>query len=394
AEDDAFFPYLVIGIDRELSTRNKLPQYNTVADAVRLLRESKNIVVLTGAGVRYPPLAFPRFPYFSARKLMLTPTDALQISTSLGIPDFRSKSTGLYSKLEHLGLNDPQEVFDIEVFREDPTIFYSIAGNILPRGDRCTPTHAFIRLLQDKGKLLTNYTQNIDNLEAVAGIAPDKLIQCHGSFATASCILCGYRVPGETIHGEIRRRVVPQCPRCLASRQGRGTKRKRNSGGVKQHKRNKSKRSYNNSDEEDDSNIPQGCWMKQPDITFFGENLHDKYEHRLEKHDCDIVDLVIVIGTSLNVAPVKNMIGKIPPTVPQIFINRDPVDHLDFDIDMLGNCDTVVAELCRRAGWDLRHEMIPKHEQVTVTPAEDRESRFFFTTAASMPSTITTASEP
>lgn len=28
------------------------------------------------------------------------------ISASLGIPDFRSKGTGLYSILDHLGLND------------------------------------------------------------------------------------------------------------------------------------------------------------------------------------------------------------------------------------------------------------------------------------------------
>lgn len=43
-----------------------------------------------------------------------------QISTSLGIPDFRSKGSGLYSRLEGLGLSDPQEVFDIDVFNDDP----------------------------------------------------------------------------------------------------------------------------------------------------------------------------------------------------------------------------------------------------------------------------------
>lgn len=158
-------------------------------------------------------------------------------------------------------MNDPQEVFDIQVFREDPTIFYSIASNILPSGNKCTPTHAFIRLLQDKGKLLTNYTQNIDNLEGVAGIYPEKLIQCHGSFATASCILCGYQVPGEAIHAEIRNKVVPQCPRCLSGRYDPGMKRKRNSSS-KQQKKPRRKRDYDDSDEEDDCSIPKGCWMK------------------------------------------------------------------------------------------------------------------------------------
>lgn len=147
--DDAYRTLLVLAISRELSKRAKLPNYNSVDDAVELLKKSRNIIVLTGAG----------------------------ISTSLGIPDFRSAGTGLYSKLAHLGLNDPQEVFNIEVFKEDPTIFFSVARDILPEIKRFSPTHAFIALLQQKDKLLTNYSQNIDNIESIAGISPDKLVQ-------------------------------------------------------------------------------------------------------------------------------------------------------------------------------------------------------------------------
>lgn len=51
---------------------------------------------------------------------------------------------------------------------------------------------------------------------------------------------------------------------------------------------------------------------------------------------------------------------------------------MEFDVDLLGNCDTVVAELCRRAGWELKHEMIPKNEQVEVVLAEGSASRYFF----------------
>lgn len=51
APDEAFHPLLAIAISREFSRRPKLPQYNTIDDAVKLLKESKNIVVLTGAGV-------------------------------------------------------------------------------------------------------------------------------------------------------------------------------------------------------------------------------------------------------------------------------------------------------------------------------------------------------
>lgn len=147
--DEAYRSLLLLAMTREMSKRPKLRNWNTVDDAVHLLKTCKNIIVLTGAG----------------------------ISTSLGIPDFRSAGTGLYSKLAHLGLNDPQEVFNITVFREDPTIFFSVARDILPETERFSPTHAFIAMLQQKGKLLTNYSQNIDNLESKAGITADKLIQ-------------------------------------------------------------------------------------------------------------------------------------------------------------------------------------------------------------------------
>lgn len=51
--------------------------------------------------------------------LQLTPET--QISTSLGIPDFRSKTTGFYSKLREMGFEEPEQVFDIKNFDEDPT---------------------------------------------------------------------------------------------------------------------------------------------------------------------------------------------------------------------------------------------------------------------------------
>lgn len=54
APDEAFHPLLAIAISREFSRRPKLLQYNSINDAVRLLRESKNIIVITGAGVCTP----------------------------------------------------------------------------------------------------------------------------------------------------------------------------------------------------------------------------------------------------------------------------------------------------------------------------------------------------
>jgi NAD-dependent histone deacetylase SIR2 len=349
--DDAYYPFLSLAISRELSKRIKLPQYNTVDDAVELIKRSNNIIVLTGAG----------------------------ISTSLGIPDFRSAG-GLYSKYAHLDLNDPQEVFDINIFREDPSIFYTVARDILPSTDQFTPTHAFIAMLQNKGKLLTNYSQNIDNIEAVAGILPEKLIQCHGSFATASCVECKYQVPGEILFPDIRAGKIPICPRCFeAARRLKTVSMKR-------------KRSYNSQDkkrqkwggdggdtsDEDDYDDPKTGVMK-PDITFFGEPLPDRFGDRLTNHDKDLVDLVIVIGTSLKVAPVSEVIPYLPAHIPQMYISRTPVSHVNFDVDMLGDCDVVVAELCKRAGWELKHDMIPEDQKVEVTLQDGFASRHIFT---------------
>ncbi|KAI1118260.1 DHS-like NAD/FAD-binding domain-containing protein [Nemania sp. NC0429] len=369
--DEAYLGLLTLAMTRELTKRAKIMTYNSVDDAVRLLQTSRNIVVLTGAG----------------------------ISTSLGIPDFRSKETGLYSQLERLGLgiNDPQEVFNIDVFRDDPTIFYTVAKDILPATRKFSPTHAFIALLQNQGRLLTNYSQNIDNIEANAGILPEKLVQCHGSFATASCQRCGHRVRGDTIFDDIKAGKIPRCGKCVttATLSGRG------GGGVGRPMKLKRKRSHHNNgassskrsrrnfdddfdDDDDDDDgkydMPQAGVMK-PDITFFGEPLPDEFSKRLVKHDRNLVDLVIVIGTSLKVAPVSEVVPFLPAHIPQIYISRTPVSHINFDIDLLGDCDVIVAELCRRAGWALEHPMIPPGQKVDIRLETGYKSRHIFTPA-------------
>lgn len=265
---------LGLAIQRELHKRHKLPQYNTIDDAVSLLQKSKNIMVITGAG----------------------------ISTSLGIPDFRSRKTGFYSQLLERGFESPEDVFDIHNFDEDPSHFYHLAKEILPVTDRCSPTHAFIKLLQEKEKLLTNYTQNIDNIEAYAGIAPDRLIQCHGSWATASCRKCQHKIKGEDIFADVKEQRISYCKKCIEMLKNVSRKRKRTSNG--QSKSRKS--SYSDSEDDGQYDIPQPGVMK-PDITFFGEQLPTLFFDRLTDHDAEKVDLIIVIGTSMKVAPVSEM---------------------------------------------------------------------------------------
>ena len=347
-DDEVFYPHLQHAMIRELKKREKMDTLNTVDDAVALLKRSKNIMVLTGAG----------------------------ISTSLGIPDFRSKDIGLYAQVQHLGLDDPQEVFSLETFNRAPEIFFSVAKSIIPNlaDHRYTPTHQFIKLLQDEGKLLTNYTQNIDNIERIAGVNPEKIIQCHGSFATATCTKCKTKVNGETIFPEMRKGIIPRCEACKAAIKAapQRRKRKRKSG---EHK--KKKYAYEDSSEDDGKyDIPEAGIMK-PDITFFGEALPRTFHDRLVEHDREKVDLIVVIGTSMKVAPVSEVVDFLH-NVPTIYISREPVKHIYFDIDLIGDCDVVVAELCRRAGWKMEHEMVPRDQVVEATGDPNFPSRWFF----------------
>ncbi|KAK3573600.1 hypothetical protein QTP86_030013 [Hemibagrus guttatus] len=279
--DDMTLWQIVLNIS-EPPKRKKRKDINTIEDVTRLLNDCKKILVLTGAGV----------------------------SVSCGIPDFRSRD-GIYARLavDFPDLPDPQAMFDIEYFKRDPRPFFKFAKEIYPGQFQPSLCHRFIALLDKREKILRNYTQNIDTLEQVAGV--QRVMQCHGSFATASCLVCKHKVDCDAIREDIFRQVVPHCPRC--------------------------------------PNIPFA--IMKPDIVFFGENLPEAF-HRAMKQDKDEVDLLIVIGSSLKVRPVALIPSSVPPEVPQVLINREPLLHMNFDVELLGDCDVIVNELCHRLGGD------------------------------------------
>lgn len=144
----------------ELSDPNT-PPYTLAArslDAVAdYLRDEggrpKRVVVMTGAG----------------------------ISTSAGIPDFRSPETGLYANLARLNLPYAEAIFDISYFRENPDPFYVLAKELYPGKFYPTIAHAFIALLDEKYMLQMLFTQNIDCLERRAGVPDEKIVEAHGT---------------------------------------------------------------------------------------------------------------------------------------------------------------------------------------------------------------------
>jgi NAD+-dependent protein deacetylase sirtuin 1 len=226
----------LINDDSSQIQRIKLPNINTLDQTIDLIRNSKNIIVLTGAGC----------------------------SVSCGIPDFRSRN-GIYARLskDFPDLPDPQSMFDIYYFKHDPRPFFKFAKEIYPGQFEPSLSHKFIKKIEENNKLLRNYTQNIDTLELAADIK--RVIQCHGSFATASCTSCMRKLNADDIKEKIFNQEIPKCDQC------------------------------NNENA-----------IIKPDIVFFGENLPEEY-HKSILDDKNVCDLLIVIGSSLKVRPVANI---------------------------------------------------------------------------------------
>lgn len=268
-----------------ITPRKCLQTVKSVDDVIKQIKKANNIVVITGAG----------------------------ISRSVGIPDFRS-SDGFYSLMRKEGFLEPEELFDLNFFKDDPLIFYSVSDKLIPKTKNFSILHSFIRILQEKKKLLRNYTQNVDNLEEHAGIHTDKLVQCHGSFKTFTCMVCHKKVKLEKVRKKIERKEVPHCRECF--------------------------KKIKTFDKMKQDQLKAKYGVLKPDIVFFGESLNNDFHENLE-NDILKCDLVFCIGTSLNVSPVANIIKRFHETVPQILINQHTVKQNFFDVNLLGNCDDV-----------------------------------------------------
>lgn len=135
------------------------------------------------------------------------------ISTSAGIPDFRSPVTGLYSRLKEYNLPYPEALFDISYFKENPSAFYTLFEELYPDGTKYRPTltHTFFRLLDKKKKLLRVFTQNIDTLEHLSGLNHEKIVEAHGSFVNARCIACKKEVSNEWLEEKVKAGQVARC---------------------------------------------------------------------------------------------------------------------------------------------------------------------------------------
>lgn len=174
-------------------------------------------------------------------------------------------------------------------------------------------------MLENKGILLRNYSQNIDTLERIAGVSGDKLVEAHGTFFTNHCTRCQKSYSMKWVKEEIFKDNIPTC-KCEG--------------------------------------------IVKPDIVFFGENLPERF-YELPEEDFDKCDLLIIMGTSLEVQPFASLINRVPKNCLRLLINRELVGNSSWyeeglclnkknnvrDISWIGNCDDGVQEIANRLGF-------------------------------------------
>ncbi|XP_063784516.1 NAD-dependent protein deacetylase sirtuin-3-like isoform X2 [Pseudophryne corroboree] len=246
------------------------------------------------------------------------------ISTQSGIPDFRTPGSGLYDNMQRYNVPYPEAIFDIDYFTHNPKPFFALAKELYPGKYKPNVVHYFVRLLHDKGLLLRCYTQNIDGLERTAGIPPKKLVEAHGTFSSASCHLCYTPFPTAEARDCIMNDKSPRCKLCYG--------------------------------------------VVKPDIVFFGEDLPKEFA-RFSK-DFPKADLLIVMGTSLEIEPFANIVNSVRPNVPRLLMNRDAVGPFktkpmkSTDVVQLGELCDVTRKFLKALNWQTDMEEVMQSQKM------------------------------
>jgi len=200
----------------------------SLAELAHAVKESRYVAALTGAG----------------------------ISTLAGIPDFRSPGQEIWTRYEL------ERVFDIGVFRRDPSYFHRFANEALASIPTIAPgpIHTLMAAMERAGCLHHVATQNIDGLHQRAGTR--ALAELHGGLSTGRCLGCAYRMDAAAVDAFLHAPPTPPCPRC---------------GGI-----------------------------LKPDVVFYGEGLPEGVLEEAAEA-AGAADLYLVLGTSLQVMPAAHL---------------------------------------------------------------------------------------
>jgi len=215
------------------------------------------------------------------------------ISVNAGIPDFRSHDAGIYSQIP-----DPDELFHIENYQCDPIPFYKLCQWLLKEGIdsyRPTFTHNFISTLSKSGKLLRCYSQNVDGLEVKAGLKLNQeVIQCHGNFDSINCSECRRKSRYSSSMWIQEVNTFLSSPTLDPSKISSSLRCEKCSGFLK------------------------------PSVVMFGEPLSVDFFSQID-HDVNACDLLLIIGTSLQVYPFAAIPGRVHNDIPKFLISKGPL---------------------------------------------------------------------
>ncbi|KAI1785008.1 DHS-like NAD/FAD-binding domain-containing protein [Ganoderma leucocontextum] len=275
------------------------------------------------------------------------------ISVQAGIPDFRS-SEGLFQSLkkDHPTLTSGKDLFDASVFSSEDTtsLFCQMIAQLSQLSEAAKPTafHRFLRVLDDRRRLLRVYTQNIDALEEKSGLtfgipdsnfkrakprsskvkpsAPDappveasahmaqpdeastsrllspplgtpKCIPLHGTLQLMHCVTCMHSCPLRDYIDSLVSGNPPSCPQCTVLEETRQLIGKR----------------------------PRGVGKLRPSLVLYNEDHKDGEEvgnvvrkdlmGSSKRKGRAGADLLLVVGTSLRVPGTKRIVREFSKAV-------------------------------------------------------------------------------
>ena len=183
------------------------------------------------------------------------------ISTESGIPDFRGPQ-GVWTR-------DPkaERLSNIDYYMSDPDVRrLAWRGRLEHPAWSAQPNagHRALVQLERRGKLRAVVTQNIDGLHQLGGHSADKVVEVHGTMRDVMCMQCGWRGAAGPVLDRVRAgEDDPPCTAC---------------GGI----------------------------LKSATISFGQALVPEVIERALQA--AQEADLLLAIGTSLQVYPVANLV--------------------------------------------------------------------------------------
>lgn len=215
------------------------------------------------------------------------------ISTPSGIPDFRSAGSGLWNNANLL------EVATFTAFKRRPHLFYDWIRPLIRTIWEAHPNAAHLALaeLERLGKLTSVITQNIDILHSRAG--SQTVHEIHGHMREMVCLRC-YRTfaADPFILNLLEEPAIPHCPVC-------------------------------------------GGLLKLA-VILFGEQLPFQVLLKAKEESANS-DLMLVIGTSLEVEPAAELPALARSTGSRLIIINQSPTYMDKQADLVIRGD--VAEI-------------------------------------------------